>query len=844
LPKAKAPSLVFIFLRQFQNPLIYILLAAAAVSLAIGEWHDALFIFIVLLLNATVGTVLERKAQVSAQALDAMIEIRVTVIRDGVRILIDSRDLVPGDIVQLDSGALVPADLRLLADHELQVDESLLTGESVPVEKSSTAVLPEDAGLALRRNMLFAGSTIDSGRAKGVVVATAAGTEIGRIAAALAVAPTAPPPLIVRLERFTRAFGAVIIAFVVVLGIALVVQGAPPAQIFIVAVALAVAALPEGLPVAITVALSVASVRMARRNVIVRSLPSVEGLGSCTVIASDKTGTLTMNILTVKRLWLPRLGELEVSGEGHSPEGGLTKSLDGTAMEQVRRLIVTGALCNGALFELDERGYRHFGDSVDVAFLVLAAKFGIARDTLAKQFPEIGTIPYEPSLKFAASFNRAGDGVQAYVKGAAEVVLPMCGGTDVDAMLAEAQGLAAGGYRVLAVAAGVVDGAVPSRAADQRLEGLDFLGFVGLIDPLRPEAVEAVRICHQAGIAVQMVTGDHPATALSIARELGIASAEDEALTGHDLAKMNPPTPDDDRVIAGTTVFARVEPLQKLMIVESLNRRGHFVAMTGDGVNDAPALRAANIGVAMGKGGTDVARSAADLILADDNFASIVNGVEEGRVAYANVRKVIYLLISTGAAEVAIFFLALFLGLPIPLFAPQLLWLNLITNGIQDVALAFEKGEPGILRQHPRPPDQRLFDRTMIEETVVSGAFMGIAATLLFFWLLRQGVNEFEARNLLFLSLVLFENMHVFNCRSESRSIMQMPLANNWFVVIAVMAAQGIHIAAMYTPGLRDVLEIQPVGLDQWLTVAALTVGVVAVMEIYKLIKGRLADGR
>ena len=847
LPRPKAPSLIAVYLRQFRSPLIYILLAAAVVSLAIGELLDALFIFIVLVLNATVGTVLERKAQISAQALDAMIEIRATVIRDGVRFRIDSRELVPGDIVHLDSGALVPADLRLLADHELQVDESLLTGESVPVEKSAAQVLPADAGLAQRRNMLFAGSEIDSGRAEGVVVSTGAGTEIGRIAEALAVAPTAPPPLIFRLERFTRAFGVIIIAAIVVLGIALVAQGLPPAEIFIVAVALAVSALPEGLPVAITVALSAASVRMARRNVIVRSLPAVEGLGSCTVIASDKTGTLTMNVLTVKRLWLPGLGELEVTGEGYSPEGGLTRALDEPAMDRVRRLALAGTLCNGALFEPDGRGFRHFGDSVDVAFLVLAAKFAIARDALTGRFPEVGAIPYEPSLKFAASFNRrgeAGDGVLAHVKGAAEVVLPMCGGIDVDAMLAEGQALAARGYRVLAVAAGAVAGDIPGRTADHRLEGLEFLGFAGLIDPLRPEAAEAVRVCHQAGIAVQMVTGDHPATALSIARELGIASSGGRVLTGRDLARMNPPTPSDDRAIAETAVFARVEPLQKLMIVESLNRRGHFVAMTGDGVNDAPALRAANIGVAMGKGGTDVARGAADLILSDDNFASIVNGVEEGRIAYANVRKVIYLLISTGAAEVAIFFLALVVGLPLPLFAPQLLWLNLVTNGIQDVALAFEKGEPGILRQHPRPPDQRIFDRAMIEETVLSGAFMGLAATLLFFWLLRQGMSEFEARNLLFLSMVLFENMHVFNCRSESRSVTRVPLANNWFVVIAVIAAQSVHIGAMYTPGLSDVLEIQPVGFEQWLTVAALTVGVVAVMEIYKLIKNRMAARR
>jgi magnesium-transporting ATPase (P-type) len=843
LPKPRRSGPGLIYLRQFKSPLIYLLLAAAVVSVAIGEATDALFIFAVLQINAVIGTVQEWKAETSARGLDALIHIRVMVRRGGDRQQIDSTGLVPGDIVHLESGSLVPADIRLLGAHALRADESLLTGESVPMGKDATLVLDDATAVSDRRNVLHAGTTISTGRATGVVTATGLATEIGRIAGVLAGAEAAPAPLAIRLERFTHFVGIVVVAAVAALAVAQLLQGVEATQIFFVAVALAVSAIPEGLPVAITVALSVGMARMARRSVIVRALPAAEGLGASTLIASDKTGTLTCNELTIKRLCLPGMGDLDVTGQGYVPEGairrpdGSPESLDPAAAAAAHRLAVAGVLCNEAVLRLTKTGYRHFGDTVDVAFLALAGKLGIGWDIVVERNPQVSAVPYEPAQRFAASVNNIDSRPMASVKGAAEVVAPMCRDVDQGALLAEAARLAGEGFRVLAVASGPVDEA--SAQATGEFRDLRFLGLVGLIDPVRPEVPEAIDRCRASGITVAMITGDHPATAMAISRQLGIAGPGDAVLTGTDLAHLAGDPSVLDRALAGVRVFARVEPLQKLSIVESFRRQGHFVTVTGDGVNDAPALNAANIGVAMGRGGTDVARGAADLILTDDNFASIVNGIEEGRIAYDNVRKVVYLLISTGAAEIVLFFLALIAGLPLPLFAVQLLWLNLVTNGIQDVALAFEKGEPGTLEAPPRPPDQPIFNRPMIAQTAVSGAFIGFTAFLFFRWALDAGWTEFEARNALLLLMVLFENVHVFNCRSEIRSAFRVPLAANPLLVLAVIAAQAVHIGAMYLPGLSHVLRLEPIGFGLWWKIALLALALIVVMECYKLLIAR-----
>ncbi len=836
LPRAKRISPLIVYLRQFKSPLIYLLLAAAVVSMIIGEMADAGFIFAVLQINAVIGTIQEWKAESSAEALNSMIRNWVVVRREGNRDRIDSTGLVPGDVVLLESGALIPADIRLLDAKDLRVDESLLTGESVPVGREADLVLPEQAATGDRRNMLHAGATVISGRAEGVVTRTGQHTEIGRIAQALAGADTTAPPLVVRLERFTRTIGSLVVLAVAVLGVAQYLKGVAFAEIFLVSVALAVSAIPEGLPVAITIALSIGSARMARRNVIVRSLPAAEAPGACTLIASDKTGTLTCNELTAKRVFLPKKGEIMVDGQGYVPEGGFRREggpLEDGDREALERLAISGALCNEASFRLMKDGrYHHFGDTVDVAFLVMAGKLGHDQGVLLESHPEADSIPFEPARRFAASFNRSGDRVTTHVKGAAEVVIPMCAGSNAEAMLAEATRMAADGYRVIALACGDVEDLTVGGLAE-----LDFLGLVGLIDPLRPEAAEAVAKCGRAGIDVRMITGDHPATALAIARELGIAEDPEDVVTGVELTQLASDPAEVDCLADTVKVFARVEPMQKLAIVHSLQKAGHFVAVTGDGVNDAPALRAAHIGAAMGKEGTDVARGAADLIITDDNFSSIVSGVEEGRIAYDNVRKVVYLLVSTGASEIVLFFLAFLAGLPLPLFAVQLLWLNLVTNGIQHVALSIEKGEDDVLERQPRPPRQPIFDRPMIEQTLLSGTFIGVVAFLFFQWALDSGMSETTARNALLLLMVSFENAHVFNCRSERKSVFRHSLLVNPFLLFVVPTAQTLHIMSAHIPGLNSVLRVEPLTLDTWLTVAPMALGLVVVMEIYKLFR-------
>lgn len=832
LPEEGRAGVLRIFAGQFTDPLIYILLIAAGVSLTTGGFANTVFILAVLLLNASVGTFQEYQAESSAQALQDVVRLQPRVRRDGKEDRIEAPDLVPGDMVVLESGDAVPADLRLVEATNLQVDESLLTGESTPVDKNADDELDEDTALAERTNLLHSGSAVMNGRAVGVVVRTGAETEIGQIAESLAESESGTPPLVHKLKRLTNWIA--IFTLVAVAGVALIqyLNGKGLSEIFTVAVALSVSAIPAGLPVAITVALSVASSRMAARHVIVRRLAAVEGLGSCTLIASDKTGTLTANELAVQRVWLDKEHQAEISGEGRALDGDVTangEAPDDDTRDALNRFAIAASLANeGELHVSDHEIEEADGDSTDMAFLVLAEKLELDRAKLPDDYPERERVPFESSKRFGAVFTDGEEGLQAWVKGAPETILDMCGLDDDTRQEIEEQekAWADEGFRMLAVAGGTVDS-----ADEAELENLDFLGLAALIDPVRDEVPEAIQQCHGAGVGVRMVTGDHPDTAFAIGRNLELAEESDQVLTGDALEDA---ANDAAERIAQARVFARVEPLQKTQIVESLQNAGHFVAVTGDGVNDAPALDRANIGIAMGEGGTDVARSSSDLILTDDNFASIVPGIEWGRTAYDNVRKVVWLLLATGAAEVLLFFLSLGFGLPIPLTAVQLLWLNMVTNGIQDVALAFEKTEPGVLERPPRSPDEPIFNARMIENVLVSGVYIGLAAFGVYFYLHSTGMAEQDARNYTLLLLVLFENAHLLSVRSERRSLFRIPLRNNPFLLFAIVGAHLVHLGAMFVPGLNSVLGVKPVSPSTWALLAALAVTLLVVDEAAK----------
>jgi len=857
LPAAESATLLQIFLHQFLSPLIYVLLAAGVVSLLLGEHADAAFIFAVLLINAAIGTYQEFTAQRSADALRRLVTVRAHVHRDGDDYLVDSEELVPGDLVLLEPGAKVPADLRLIEAHQLECDESLLTGESLAVDKQAGTVLAPDCALGDRLNMAFAGTMVTHGRGLAVVVGTGLATELGRIAAAVIAGESAKPPLVQRMERFTLRVAIFIGVAVLLMAAVSLMRGASLTEIFFLSVALAVSAIPEGLPVALTVALAVGTDRMARRNVIVRRLVAVETLGSCTCIATDKTGTLTVNQMTVRQLRFPKEAPTTVTGEGMAPEGIVLPPEDADAESHARllvRLCEAAVLANEATLAHRDGSWVYTGDAVDAALLVLARKAKVNQTELRAAHPELATIPFEPQERFAASINEVEGGAAAFVKGAIETLLEMCttmATRDGDRplqredILDQVEAMAREGYRVLAIAAGPIEAGAAREFSHERLRGLTMLGLVGMQDPLRPEVSDAIVACQAAGIQPSMVTGDHPVTALAIARELGMARDLSQVVTGAQLADaLQAGDAAIDQLTANARVFARVEPQQKLEVVRSLMRNGHYVAVTGDGANDAPALKVAHVGAAMGRSGTDVARETADLIITDDNFASVVAGVEEGRIAYANVRKVIFLLISTGAAEIVLFALALAAGLPLPLGAVQLLWLNLVTNGIQDVALAFEPGEGGEMRRPPRPPREGIFNRIMIERVVVSAIVIGVIAFAVFGWLLRQGMAEGDARNVCLLLMVLFENVQAFNSRSETRSVFAHSPLRNRLLLFGTLAAQAIHIAAMYIPGLSDVLGIAPVSFSIWAQLLGIALILLAAMELQKWWERRRAVRR
>lgn len=764
---------------------------------------DAIFIAFVLAINAVIGAIQEGRAGASAEALQKLVRLTARVERHGQVSEIDAADLVPGDVIHLESGLGVPADARALTTEGVQADESLLTGEALPVAKHADDALFEDTPVGDRTTMLHAGTTLVAGRAEAIVVGTGGATQLGRINATLRSTKAAPPPIMLYLKRLSRQIALATVVLIATLGVLMALRGTPADQIFVLAVALAVSAIPEGLPVAVTVALATATQRMARRNVIVRTLPAVEGLGACTLIATDKTGTLTLNRLSV---------EAVVTASGLRRE----RSDWGAAEEMLQPLAQAALDCNEAI--RPPMG-EPVGDSVDVALLRFVESVGGLSSS-----ERLAIFAYEPVNRFASVRVRIGAGVSVFAKGAVETIKGMCDHVD-PSVLERAEELAREGYRVLALAgtatthADQVDLAAPRH--------LRLYGCVALLDPLRYEAAEAIAECGRAGIDVRMVTGDHPATALTIARQLGLAEQESDVVTGGTLTVLASDHRQWLDAVRSARVFACTEPAQKLAIVEALRAEGHIVAVTGDGVNDAPALQAANIGVAMGRGGTDVARGAADLVLTDDNFASIVSGVEEGRITFANLRKITIFLLATGIAEIGMFLAAIVVGLPLPLTAVQLLWSNLVTEGAQTVTLAFARGEGDELRRPAVRTGARLIDGRALILMLAPAAAMALYAVALLGWELHRGASLEQARSSVLLTTILFQNMFALSMRSDHRPIWREPLTSNPWLLLGIAAALLLQLAAMTFAPLQVVLGTAPpdrFGLAACAIGAALTV--------------------
>lgn len=883
-----------ILLHQFTSPLIYILLVAMLITLATAHFADAIVIAMVLSLNATIGFTQEYRAENAMQALMRLVTPQATVRRDGQRVEVPSRDLVPGDIVLLESGDRVPADLRIVEESYLRTDDSLLTGESVVVGKSNAA---SDAGPDLpvgdRKNMAFMGTAVAAGRARAVVVATGAQTQLGLIAGEMRATDRAQTPLQARMHRFGRVVSAVIVVCALLAFLVGLWQGVPATDMFLTAVAIAVAAIPEGLPIVMTVALAVSVRRMAKRNAIVRRLPAVETLGSCTVIMSDKTGTLTENRMTVQHIWCA--GEsYDVTGTGLRIDGGIERG--GERVEIAKQSPLHQTLLAGML--ANESDLRHHpvhgadeliahGDPTEVALLVAAAKGKLDREALLDEWPLIGDVPFESERQFSATIHNHRDSGEhkVFVKGAPERLLDMCQDMmgvdgiqplDRDLVLEQAHQMAGEGLRLLAMAMGSSDEAIEStRRAEPR--GMTFLGLVGMMDPPRPEVIEAIRKCHRAGIRVIMCTGDHTSTAAAIAEKIGLTadvrgrksevSDRKPAFDREALSSDRQPLSSVTRVLTGaelldltdtelkqriptTHVFARVSPDQKLRIVNLLRELGEVVAVTGDGVNDAPALKSAHIGCAMGLSGTDVAKEASELVLADDNFATIYAAVEEGRTVFSNIRKATDFLISTSVGVVLAIFGTFILAafgvfiiedesIPLLLLPAQILWLNVVTNGIQDVALAFEPGEEEQYRQPPRDPNEGLMSRTLRERTVLVGILLAVVALSMFTWELNRSGDLAYAQAATLTAMVIFKMLHVGACRSETLSIFQKPVFSNRVLFIGAAISLAIHLGAMYFPPTQFLLGLQPLSMDTWTVILLGAPSVLVLVELHKLMRRR-----
>ncbi len=824
-------------LHQFTSPLIYLLLIAAVITFLLHEYIDTGVILAVVIINAIIGFTQEIKAEESVRALKQLVVARARVIRDGHEQEVDATGLVPGDLVLLASGVRVPADLRLLQTNELRIDEALLTGESLPVEKTIVPIMLENLVPADQTNMAFMGTAVVNGRAKGLVVATGHQTMLGGIAGEVQTIKQVKAPIQVTIDRFARTVGLMVMGTSTLLFFVGLLMGNSVKEMFLTAVAAAVGAIPEGLPIVVTITLAVGVSRMARQNAIIRKLPAVETLGSTTTICSDKTGTLTKNEMTVTRLFDGQR-DYEVTGSGYAPEGALQHAgVQIKPDEALQRLLQIGLLCNESDLYQKEETWLVDGDPTEAALIVSAMKGGLLPEAEQELLPRHDLIPFESERAWMATLHQQQDKSLIFVKGAPERLMEICDLTTEErsALLEHAAAYAAQGMRVLALAWKECVKEQEKLTVDDIKTGFSFAGLQGMLDPPRPEAIEAIKGCKRAGARVVMITGDHGVTALAIARELGIADHLSRVLTGSELEVMS----DDELflIVGQVAVFARVSPQHKLRITQQLVRKGEIVAMTGDGVNDAPALKSAHLGIAMGITGTDVAREASDMVLADDNFASIFSAIREGRIVFDNLRKVVFFLIPTGVADIFSIVAAVVLGLPLPFIPAQILWINLVTNGMQDVALAFEPAEKGVLNRPPRPKDEGIFSRLLIQRTILVGAVITSGVIYTFTQALKAGASLENARTVAVTTMVFFQFFQAWNSRSETESVFSINPVSNLILFYSMIAAFFAQLAVLYAPPLQWVFRTVPLSWQEWMQIIGVSSSVLLAVELDKLLR-------
>jgi len=810
---------------QFIDFMILVLIAAAVIAGVVGEPQDSIAIVIIVLLNGILGFVQEYRAERAMAALKQMAAPMASVIRDGKVQRIPAPELVPGDIVKLEAGNIVPADLRLLELASLKVNESALTGESQAVEKREVQFEAADLPLGDRLNLAYKGTIVTYGRARGLVVATGMQTELGKIAALLS-GESGKTPLQKRLARFGQQLALVVLAICAIIFIAGWLRGEPPLVMLLTAISLAVAAIPEALPAVVTISLALGAARLAKQNVLIRRLPAVETLGSVTFICSDKTGTLPLNQMQVDC----------VLAEGETRSG--LRNSDGSPW---RELGLVMALCNDAVADADG---KLAGDPTETALLEAAQAAGFSKSALHETLPRLAELPFDSERARMSTLHRDGEAVLMLVKGAPEGVLSLCedqlsaSGTvaiDQTGLQYEAERLAEQGLRVLAFALKRLPGIPESLNADTLEAGLTLIGLAGLIDPPRPEAAQSVAACKAAGIIPVMITGDHPATARAVASRLGIVEDGGRVLTGSEMARLS--LGEFEIEVESVRVYARINPEQKIKIVQALQDKGEFVAMTGDGVNDAPALKMADIGVAMGRGGTDVAREAAHMTLLDDNFATIVHAVREGRRIFDNIRKFVKYTMTSNSGEIWTIFLAPFLGLPIPLLPIHILWINLVTDGLPGLALAGERAERNVMQRPPRSPKESIFAHGMWQHILWVGLLMGGVTLLVQAWAIHSGSAHWQS--MVFTVLTLSQLGHVLAIRSERESLFAVGVLNNLPMLGAVLLILVLQLAVLYVPFLNPIFKTAPLSLGELIFCLALSVVVLIAVEIEKALARR-----